>query len=542
MNDPIQHRSPRLLPLRTPGPLHLLALFILLQLAVTLLTNGFTLYFDEAIWHYIGRNWFRHGLVPYGGGVDNKSPLIFAIFGLSDKLFGVNYWFPRIVGTACQTVGLWYVYKIAEREAGKQAGMLALQLYGLALLWHATNGKYVSLTETYEVTGIILSVFLFLTAKKSSGFFLSGLAAAAGCGFRLTALSGIAAIGWYSLSRRLATAEYPPDGRQTQKFSRRRRWAAATLFFLGLLAGLLLLAAMASLAGIHLSDFFLYGIRDNFGANSPTDHPFSWRLEQLSEKFFYSEMVLLYPGAITYILWKKKPDLFIGWAACVFFAICLLGMPDPAHLKDILPPLCLTSAIALHHLIQRYGLPLRPILWVLWLVFVPKLSEPLIAAKALLSASNEHPEKCCLAPWPEPDNYARKRLGWWIRSATTPQEKVLVAGDGAQVQVYSERLSPSIYFNATGTRIARIRFRNDLLADEPALIAVPLFDAYRQNNDAGTRHLIDSLVTKDYYSEGCRYGYAIYRQLSGRSQRLDKEPVGVPRNITGNRQATSGNP
>jgi hypothetical protein len=68
------------------SPLQIIIVLALLQLLITLLTDGFVLSFDEAIWHYIGRNWFRFNLVPYAGGVDNKSPLIFAIFGLSDKL------------------------------------------------------------------------------------------------------------------------------------------------------------------------------------------------------------------------------------------------------------------------------------------------------------------------------------------------------------------------------------------------------------------------------------------------------------------------
>jgi hypothetical protein len=472
----------------------LLVLFVVLQLAVSLLTNGFTLYFDEAIWHYIGRNWFRHGLVPYSGGVDNKSPLIFALYGLSDRLFGVNYWFPRIVGTACQAVGLWYVYKMADRLAGRQTGLLVMQLYGLSLLWHATNGKYVSLTETYEVTAIILALYLFLTAPKKGGFFLSGMAAAVGCAFRLTGLFGVAAILLYSWRRRME----------------------GTLFVLGFLSGLLLLAGIAILAGIHLSDFILYGIRDNFGAHSPTDHPLSWKADQLAEKFFYSEMVLLYPGAVAYVLLKKKADLFVLWAFTTFVGICWLGMPDAAHLKDILPPLCLMNAIVIQQAIERYALPVRPLLLVLWIVFFPKTTEPLIAAKSLVLGPNKQAGAACVPPFPQPDNDDRKALGRWIKDSTAPQDRVLVAGDGAQVQVYSERLSPSIYFNATETERAKKRFRSDLLAHPPALIAVPLFDVYRQNTDEGTRRLIDSLVAERYHSLGCRNGYALYRQLSTR--------------------------
>src|SRR3569833_1118147 len=104
--------------------LQVIALLFLLQITIALLTDGFALSFDEAMWHYIGRNWFRNGLAPYNGGVDNKSPMIFAVFGLSDKLFGVNYWFPRVLGAICESVGVFYLYKIARHVANHKAGLL----------------------------------------------------------------------------------------------------------------------------------------------------------------------------------------------------------------------------------------------------------------------------------------------------------------------------------------------------------------------------------------------------------------------------------
>ena len=177
-----------------PTPLQIIVLLALLQVLVALLSNGFVLSFDEAMWHYIGRNWFRQGLVPYSGGVDNKSPLIFAIFGLSDKLFGVNYWFPRLLGTVCQSIGLYYVYKIAKHVAGHRAGMLAISFYGLALLWRGTGGKYVSYTETYEVTFIILAFYKYVTAQYRKDYFICGFLAAIGFGFRLSAFFGIATL------------------------------------------------------------------------------------------------------------------------------------------------------------------------------------------------------------------------------------------------------------------------------------------------------------------------------------------------------------
>src|SRR6202012_5875150 len=121
---------------------YLLIALTCLQLFITLLTNGFAFSQEEAMWHYIGRNWFRHGLVPYRGGADNKSPLFYVIFGLSDYLFGVNYWFPRVLGTIVQSMGIFYVSKIAKQIYGKQAELLAGSFYGLSVLWHGADGRY----------------------------------------------------------------------------------------------------------------------------------------------------------------------------------------------------------------------------------------------------------------------------------------------------------------------------------------------------------------------------------------------------------------
>src|ERR1017187_7118133 len=79
-------------------PLQLIFIIAIIQFIIAFFTVPMILSFDESMWQYIGRNWVRNGLVPYAGGIDNKSPFIFLIFGISDYLFGVNYWFPRLLG------------------------------------------------------------------------------------------------------------------------------------------------------------------------------------------------------------------------------------------------------------------------------------------------------------------------------------------------------------------------------------------------------------------------------------------------------------
>ena len=103
-------------------PLQIIFVLAIFQFIISFLTEPMMLTFDESMWQYIGRNWIRNGLVPYAGGVDNKSPLIFLVFGISDRLFGVNYWFPRLVGIAVQSVGIYGLFKIAEKTIESPCG------------------------------------------------------------------------------------------------------------------------------------------------------------------------------------------------------------------------------------------------------------------------------------------------------------------------------------------------------------------------------------------------------------------------------------
>jgi hypothetical protein len=277
------------------------------------------------------------------------------------------------------------------------------------------------------------------------------------------------------------------------------------------LSGIILLAGMALLAGINLHDFFLYAFADNFGAGSATDHSLMWRLENLSEKFFYSELLLFYPLLITYFFIKKRTDTLGLWLICAFIGINVIGIYDRAHLKEILPVLCLVSALAINHLIESYGLPVERIVLIIWVVFFPKLLEPLVNLKKLLTGTKEDTKKYCQPPYPKPDGEALKQMGWWVRSNTGEGEKVLVAGYGAVVQAYSERISPAIYFNVTQTRRAKERFYQDLSSKEPGMVLIPASADYAQNVDPDLRLFINDLVAKDYHFRDCLYGYRIYQ-------------------------------
>ena len=235
-------------------PLQLIFILAILQCIISFLTVPMILTFDESMWQYIGRNWIRNGMVPYTGGVDNKSPLIFLVFGISDRFFGVNYWFPRIIGIAVQSAGMYGLYKIAEKTINPRAGLIAISFYGLSLLWRSTGGKYVSYTETYAITCVIFAVYFCIVFSKNNYAFIGGLFAGLGLGFRLTAIFGIVPLFIFS-------------------FKKSRR--AALAFLLGILASSGLLILTFRLGRIKINELLFYGFTDNFGSRKCNRSPVS---------------------------------------------------------------------------------------------------------------------------------------------------------------------------------------------------------------------------------------------------------------------------
>ena len=471
-------------------PLQLVCIMAILQVVIAFCTDPMVLSFDEAMWQYIGRNWIRNGLVPYSGGIDNKSPLIFLVFGISDWMFGVNYWFPRLVGILVQSAGLYSLYKIAVNMISPFAGILAISFYGLSLLWHTTGGKYVSYTETYAVTAIVISVYYCIVRRENKLAFVGGMFAGLGVGFRFSAAFGILPVFLFTLKR---------DGK------------AGFLFLLGAATSIFLLVLAGEVVGIKISEFLLYGLTDNIGSGSATDHILAWKIQMFAGGFFYSELILFYPAVIFYFLVNKKMDFLKTWLICEFLGIVVLGIYDRVHFKNLLPVLSLISAYVVNYLVEKDYAPVKQIMLGLWILFFPKTFEPLFAAKKIFSIKNNRSAKDSGQPMAFDEELLKRKIGLWIRSNTLSSEKVFVAGYGAQILSYSERISPTVYFNVTQTAVAKKRLFSDLSVHTPAMVLIPRSERYAGSVDPEIRSFINDMVAGNYSLDTSIYNYNIFR-------------------------------
>jgi hypothetical protein len=472
---------------------YLILVLTLMQLAVSLLTYGQTLYFDEATWHYIGRNWFRHGMVPYKGGYDNKSPLIFIIYGLSDMFFGVNYWFPRVLGTLVQSAGIWFLYRIADYLAGRRTGILVVLVYGLSVLWTTTKGKYVSLTETYEVSALLVCACLWLTAKDRRALLVSGLFAALALAFRLTAIAGVSSIFIFAFLRR------------------RDEWC---WLMLGGIAGGAALTGAIWLAGISPAEVWHYSFLDNLTPGNLFEKSLGEKITGLINGFIFSRLVIFYPLVAGYLILRRRLDWIVCWWLAGCCCIYRIGLFDPAHFKDLLPPLSLASGLFAGQAIEKYGLPFGFCLAMIALCFFPGLREQVETIRQLFTRPGVvDAAALCDPPYSPLDNISQKRLGCWIRDHTHETDRLLIPFFNPTVQVYSERLSPTIYFSLNEDPKARERFCQEVRARRPEMVIIPLGEEFRKFVSSGMRSWIQQMLDTGYRGDGCMYGYAIYRKV-----------------------------
>ena len=469
----------------------LIGVFFLLQLVVAFFTYYHSLTFDEAMWQYIGRNWFRNGLTPYAGGIDNKSPLIFAVFGLSDKLFGVNFWFPRLLGICFQTTGIFFLYKLGKILFSRSTALMAAIIYGLTLAWHVSGAKYVSNTESYSVACIIAAWYLSLSSEKNSQVFIAGIVAGVSCALRLTGFFGTIAL---VLTLLIKKKQNP------------------TFLLMGALTMIFFFAVFFELLGINLHDLFTNQFFDNFSHGGVAGHSLNWRIQNFYDNFLRSGMLILLPGLVIYCFTKKENNGLLIWLFLEFAGISIVGMYASQHFKNLLAPFALINANAFNYLTGTRKISPKWSIPILCLFIFPISTEPLLSVKKIIFPPHPQIEMDGACKNQQPDDDARKRLGIWIKENSSVSDKVFIAGYGAQIQAYSERISPSVYFNVTQTETAQKRLFEDLASDKPAMILIPEFPEYERLVNPDFRNFVSNMVTRDYRYDRCLYGYGIYRR------------------------------
>lgn len=446
---------------------------------------------NEGLYNYIARLWVQGKCTPYSGVVDNNPPGIFMLYALSNLFFGVNIWFPRLLGVIALMLSAFMLYRIGTRLYTRPAGFYALVLFGLSMTWPAMNSKFIAHTDSFMIFFLTASFYALVTAQTTHDIsrYILRLGTAGwllGCAlsFKQTAIFTGAGLLFY-----YATSISPPYKKMVRDLP---------VFFTGVILALFSGIVPLLICAVPIQEYFDAVWRILF--HYPKASFYNWVLE-----FFhiwrYSDIILFYPSLfLFFILRGQFMKLSIPWQGLVFL-ICwdIIGVIASSFLwgydlRPCMPSIAVASGLAISlisnviHLDEKARQTgMMSGIIIIFLVGFPL--QTFFDSTSIFSAPAV------------PDKYIT--LGKWIQQNTRPDDYVYIYGPQAGiVHLYSDRvspcrfLSPSTMYRSSYTE----RSSHEIVEKKPEFIIIPA----KEKIPKWLKHIIDAYYMPHIINENCK--------------------------------------
>jgi hypothetical protein len=370
---------------------------------------------DEAIYGSIAALMNGGGALYADGGVDNKPPGIFWVYAATFHLAG-TYQMTAVhaVGLLVMMATCLLLFIIGSSLAGSRAGLLSALIYGI--LTAAGNPRLLaSNTELFMMLPLTASVLLMLRRR----WLWSGVLLAVAGAFRQSA-----AINLLLVPVAIILLE-----------SSDKRLRASGLFAAGLAGALVAGAVVLALTG-SLSGFWTWTVGSLYGYASTNWTPaFDLMRARDSVLPFVASMVVIWAAALVFAWrWRHLASgerLMVAW-----LAVSVLGSLAGGHLSwhyfiQVMGPLALLAAFAID---PALGAPYKR--WVAAAAVVG-LAAPAIGWGTFDLISDPLTYDF-MAPVPQ-----HEKVAAYIRTHTTPQDRVFVWGNWPALYVESDRIMAS---------------------------------------------------------------------------------------------------
>ena len=392
---------------------------------------------DEGFWNYIGNLWVRYGIPPYVGAVENKSPAIFELFALSNILFGINYWFPRLLGVLSMAATTFLLCYLGRRLHGRAAGAFAGLLFGFTMSWSRMEGYWPAQTESFMVFFTVLGFLLVVAGSEKIGrvrlffAFAAGLAAGIGVQFKQIAIFSAAAMFVFILL-------------ESKTSLKDRLVCRGGLFLAGTVVGILVMLIPLLFSGVTLWDYLDGAWLILFQGG--TAAPLSIRLAKGYTLWFRSEGVLFWPLVFMFIFQYRglRGAGIPFWGLLLWLILDFLGANASGYyyghqLKQFVPPVALAGGLGIAQIFRSLcganSLPIN------------RFPSRVLASLALLilvwwgfSATKTQQEARL---------DLQRNIALWLKENTSKEDYIYVntlSAGGWAILAYSERRCPSRYF------------------------------------------------------------------------------------------------
>ncbi len=481
---------------------HIMLVFLLSLIAfsLSLIPFRFGMEIDEGIWNYIARMWHLYGLAPYTDLVENKPPGIFYVFYISNILFGLNLWFPRLLAVLSLTATSGVLYLLGKSLHNKTTGLFAMMFFGMCMSSYVV-GAYTVSTESFMVFFSTLSFLWVAYANHQQVYWryvacilLAGISIGCALAFKQIALADMGALFWfYCLYGWKRSSPH-------RKFFRDMLLAFGGVFLATVLSLIPVLAGGSSFASYIECVWKLILF-------SGTVHPETVTVKKSFKVWAQSEMVFWYVALYWFIVKSKLFRIhgipvisILVWTAAAFVAVNSAGTFWWHHQQQVIAPMSLVIALTLGIFVENFSLTVaarrKVVLLFLILMIVVFMPFPSIADyahnQALFYDNN-------------PRTVGKKEVGLWVKENTNIDDTVYVYETiGPVVLAYADRRPASRLFSRMffhNEEYVR-EFMRDVRSDPPRYLLIRSGTFFSK----GFKHFI----SEEYKISEKKFGYNIF--------------------------------
>jgi hypothetical protein len=434
--------------------------------ALVLSASTFPMYIDEGIWNHVARGWVVDGQPFYQGPVENKTPGIFYVFGLSYWLFGQGHAFPRALGIVAILACCATVYALGRRISDRVAALTAVLVLGLATSSRVVDGPETAMTESFMLAFTTLAVYHVEVAvtggtRRRWRMLGAGLLLGLAIAFKQIAVITALVLPLWAWMRAPAAER---SGRQ---------WRADMLL---IVAGCVLATAASIapllLAGVTLEEYWrgawLILLDPGTGAESLAE-----RIERFQKRFVHPVSSMVYTVGLFALAGGRLGAAGVPWRLLLaWFGLDAIGAAASGrfhghHFRQFFPEASLAVGALTSLVVNQVAA---------WgFVRARRAAAVLLTALALTLV----PQRAVWALLGEPQRLPRLRvmesvLAAWVRDNTTPDDYIYSWTSGGTVHGVTRRRSSSRYFNSNFVHAPEAieEVQRDLQARPPRMVIV----------------------------------------------------------------------
>lgn len=475
-------------------------LALIIGLSATLIPFRYGMEVDEGIWNYIARMWMLYDMAPYKDLVENKPPNIFYIFAMSNYLFGLNVWFPKLAAVVSTVATSLVLYVLGKTLHSKSSGLFAMIFFGMGMASYLV-GAYTTATETFMVLFTSLSVLYMVKSQREKSvpgyivyMVLSGFWVGVAISFKQIALADLGAVFFlYVLYRKARTTPHGSFIRDC----------------------LLIAAGALTAAAVCVAPVLANGVPVRYYLEcvwelilfSGTVHPQAVTVKKSFEVWSQAEMMFYYIGVFWFavkrkIFAAKAIPVFglLAWVTVDFLAVNAAGTYWWHHLVQLMPSVSLVAGLAYGVALDSIDLRAQvyrkavcgSVLFII-LMFVPYPAiMDYLKHQALFYDNN-------------PATKNKRELGLWIKEHTVPDDTIYVyESTGSVILAYTDRRSASRHFSRMFLHNPEFtqQFRDELADNPPDYLIVRAGSFFSG--------LFKQFIIDNYQISTREYGYNIF--------------------------------